>query len=294
MPPEEGGGLVRTSVPGRGPGSAAARPPRRRPGRRGRAMPPCSTDEAAQGRRHLAAIEGLGPFGAKAFERLGELGEADQVALAQRPPVRRVELPRPGQAVVDRRQDLEDVGLLGVDRGALAGERDAGADQVGERQPSRSARAPARGRPPCPARRRRRGRRRTSAPSRRRSGPGPGRARRSARSRRGPGRRRRSRSARSRRRRSWTIMKPPAPKPVSGLSAAKEASTAATAASTALPPPRRIEAPASAVAGGRRRRRPSCGQGRASRGGTRARRCRARRARRSGRRAAGVPRLWSG
>ena len=33
-------------------------------------------------------------------------------------------------------------------------------------------------------------------------------------------------------------MKPPAPNPVSGLSTAKEASTAQTAASTALPPSR--------------------------------------------------------
>ena len=44
-------------------------------------------------------------------------------------------------------------------------------------------------------------------------------------------------------------MKPPAPKPVSGLSTAKEASTAQTAASTALPPSRRTSAPASAVSG---------------------------------------------
>src|SRR3954452_11891267 len=44
-------------------------------------------------------------------------------------------------------------------------------------------------------------------------------------------------------------MKPPAPKPVSGLSAAKEASTAQTAASTALPPSRSTPAPASAVSG---------------------------------------------
>src|SRR5690348_7692763 len=44
-------------------------------------------------------------------------------------------------------------------------------------------------------------------------------------------------------------MKPPAPKPVSGLSAANEVRTAQTAASTALPPSRRIAAPASAVSG---------------------------------------------
>ena len=44
-------------------------------------------------------------------------------------------------------------------------------------------------------------------------------------------------------------MNPPAPNPVSGLSTAKEASTAQTAASTALPPSRRTCAPASAVSG---------------------------------------------
>src|SRR3954453_5653487 len=48
---------------------------------------------------------------------------------------------------------------------------------------------------------------------------------------------------------SWTIMWPPAPNPVSGLSTANEASTAQTAASTALPPSRRTPAPASAVSG---------------------------------------------
>src|SRR3954447_24037054 len=44
-------------------------------------------------------------------------------------------------------------------------------------------------------------------------------------------------------------MWPPAPNPVSGLSAANDASTAQTAASTALPPSRRASAPASAVSG---------------------------------------------
>src|SRR5207247_1484461 len=44
-------------------------------------------------------------------------------------------------------------------------------------------------------------------------------------------------------------MKPPAPGPVSGDSAANDISTAATAASTALPPLRSTAAPASAVIG---------------------------------------------
>src|SRR5919197_3841207 len=44
-------------------------------------------------------------------------------------------------------------------------------------------------------------------------------------------------------------MKPPAPRPVSGLSVANEVRTAATAASTAFPPSRSTLAPASAVSG---------------------------------------------
>ena len=44
-------------------------------------------------------------------------------------------------------------------------------------------------------------------------------------------------------------MKPPAPRPVSGLSVTNDVSTAATAASTAFPPSRRTSAPASAVSG---------------------------------------------
>ena len=51
----------------------------------------------------------------------------------QRPPAGRVELARARQPLVDRGEDVEDVGLLGVDRRPLAGQPDAGADQVGER-----------------------------------------------------------------------------------------------------------------------------------------------------------------
>ncbi len=47
----------------------------------------------------------------------------------------------------------------------------------------------------------------------------------------------------------WTSMKPPAPGPVSGLSATQEVKPAAIQASTALPPSARILAPASAVSG---------------------------------------------
>jgi hypothetical protein len=48
---------------------------------------------------------------------------------------------------------------------------------------------------------------------------------------------------------SWTIMNPPAPKPVSWLSQTNDVSTAQIAASTALPPSRSTCAPASAVSG---------------------------------------------
>jgi hypothetical protein len=47
----------------------------------------------------------------------------------------------------------------------------------------------------------------------------------------------------------WTSMKPPAPGPVSGLSATQETKAAATQASTAFPPSARIRAPAAAVSG---------------------------------------------
>ena len=61
--------------------------------------------------------------------------------------------------------------------------------------------------------------------------------RRLARAARAPARRRRSRSSRVVRSRArWTSMKPPAPGPVSGLSATQEAKAAATQASTAFPP----------------------------------------------------------
>ena len=159
-------------------------------------------DELAQRRGDLAAVERLGAFRAEAFQRLRQLREAELVALPQRPPARRVELARPLEPRVDRGQDVEDVGLLGVDRRALAGEPHGRADQVGERhraeppqrllEPRGGARAP----------RRRRARRRTSARSPRRSGPGPGPARRCARPRRPRAPRRRSRSGSSLGRRS--------------------------------------------------------------------------------------------
>ena len=96
---------------------------------------------AGQRRRDLAATERLGALGAEALQRLGQFGEAEDVALAERPSLGRVELARPRQPLVDRPEDLEDVGLLGVDRRALAGEPHAGPDQLAQR---RGAEAPQR------------------------------------------------------------------------------------------------------------------------------------------------------
>jgi hypothetical protein len=87
----------------------------------------------AQRRCDLATAEGLGALGSEAFERLGQLAEAEDIALAQGAAGRGVKLPRPLQPGVDRREDVEDVGLLGVDRRALPGELDRWLDQLGQR-----------------------------------------------------------------------------------------------------------------------------------------------------------------
>ena len=87
----------------------------------------------AQRRRDLAAAEGLGALGAEALQRLGQLGEAEDLALAQSAAGRRVELAGALEPGVDRFEDVEDVGLLGVDRRPLAGEAHARLDQLGER-----------------------------------------------------------------------------------------------------------------------------------------------------------------
>ena len=104
MPPEDGGGLVSTSVPRK-------RGDDRRPldrlvggevaGPEGAAV---GDDEVADRRRDLAAVERLRPLGAEAFERLGELREGEALALAQARAARRVELARPRQSLVDRRR----------------------------------------------------------------------------------------------------------------------------------------------------------------------------------------------
>ena len=80
----------------------------------------------AQRRRDLAAAEGLSALGAEAFQRLGQLGEAEDAHPRAGSPVGRVELARALQPRVDRLEDVEDVGLLGVDRRPLAGEPNPG------------------------------------------------------------------------------------------------------------------------------------------------------------------------
>ena len=112
--------------------------------------------ELADRRGDVASVEGLGAFRAEAFEGVGELREAELVTLAQRPAAGRIELAGALQPGVDRGEDVEDVGLLGVDRRALAGQPDPGPDQVSEAdraetvqrllEPGGGARDPARGR----------------------------------------------------------------------------------------------------------------------------------------------------
>ncbi len=139
MPPEDGGGLVSTSAPRKG---IADRRSRNRliggevPGPESAAV---GEHVLREGGRDLAPVERLGPLGSESFERLGELREAELVALAQRPAAGRIQLPRALEAAVDRREDVEDVGLLGVDRSPIPGEPDRRLDQVAERRPAEPA-----------------------------------------------------------------------------------------------------------------------------------------------------------
>ena len=73
--------------------------------------------------RRLAAVERLRALGAEPLERVAELGEAERVALAEQVALRRVDLARLLVVGEDRREDREEVGLLGVEIDALAGER---------------------------------------------------------------------------------------------------------------------------------------------------------------------------
>ena len=106
---------------GRRPGSARARSPRRRRGRRPRACRPARR-RIGDRRRDLASVERLRPLGAEPFELLRQLRKSETSRPRAAVPARRVELAGPLEPAVDRGEDVEDVGLLGVDRRPLAGE----------------------------------------------------------------------------------------------------------------------------------------------------------------------------
>ena len=150
VPPDEGGGLVSTSAPRKGTRIGAARDRLVGGEVRGPERAAVLDHELGERRRDLAAVERLGPLGAEPFQRLGQLREAEHVAFAQRPAPGRVELPGALEPGVDRGEDVEDVGLLGVDRRPLAGQPDRRADELAERHRAEAARARARARPRCP------------------------------------------------------------------------------------------------------------------------------------------------
>ena len=160
-------------------------------------VPPRSQTKSATALADLAAVEGLRrPRRRSARAPLARSGKRNVSPSPQDPalPARRAPALL-GSAGVDRRQDLEDVGLLAVDRGALAGVADRRRRPAPPAASSRSAPAPA-ARPAAVP-----GTPQEAAPTlktcgvRRRSGRRPGPAPRRARLPRGPGRRRRSRSA---------------------------------------------------------------------------------------------------
>ena len=161
---------------------------------------PAALGDAARRRLgDVAGVERRRALRAEALERVGQLGVAQHVALARdvvADPVLRARLrARRG----DRREQVEDVGLLRVDLDARARERRGRARRGRRAGPSRSAGAPRRSRPAC--RRRRTPRRRRGRPARRpRRTPRPRRAARAPTGRRPRrARRRRSRAAPARR-----------------------------------------------------------------------------------------------
>ena len=103
-------------------------------------------DEVADRGRDLAPIERARAFCAEPLERLRELREAEDVALAELDAAGGIELPRPLQAGVDRHQDVQDVGLLGVDGRPLPRQPRRPARELRERhraEPCSAASSPA-------------------------------------------------------------------------------------------------------------------------------------------------------
>ena len=86
-------------------------------------------DEVGDRAAELALVEGLGSLGRQHLQPARQVCEPEGLALAQDPALGRVDRPALGQPRVDRLEDAQHVGLLAVDRGALAGVTDRRADQ---------------------------------------------------------------------------------------------------------------------------------------------------------------------
>ena len=254
MPPDDGGGFEITSCSRY---ADANRPAPDDPVRREivrRQLPAACGDGPGGLARQVAAVEDVGALGGDARQRLAEVGQPQHVArlhAATRRHGCRGAFP-PARAGGSGRGSR-----AGAPAAARARRPPAPArSRAGAAPPRAGCRTPRgrpRGRPPPRARRRRppRSGRPGSSRCRRRS-----RRRSHASRRRGPAGRpspgvatKKSAIRGGRPSPGRTSAKPPAPGPVSGLSATQPANAAATQASTALPPSASIRAPASAVRG---------------------------------------------
>ena len=198
----------------------------------------------------VAGVERRGALVAEALDRVAQRRVAPDVADVQQRAGRRVDGLALGRRAQDPLEQVDDLGLLGVDGDAVARERGRRAPRGRPAAPSPSGASPRRSRPGCRTSRRRRPRRGRSASRRRRSRP------RRARAARDPAGRGRSRA---RRRRSPAAPAPRRARPRAcsrprraRSAAARPPTTSASprhAASTALPPARSTSAPACAVSG---------------------------------------------
>jgi hypothetical protein len=84
--------------------------------------PPRALSHSTIRRRDVAAVERLGAFRAEALDRVAELRLVERLALAQRAAGGGEHGADLGRGEQDRLEDRCDVGLLGVDRHAVAGE----------------------------------------------------------------------------------------------------------------------------------------------------------------------------
>ena len=143
IPPALGGGFVTTVWPAVGDLHGRARDRLVRGQVGGGQQPAALGDPGAHRGRQVAGVERRRPLRTQPLERVGERRIAVHVADARRPPGRHEVRPRLGGRGRDRRQDLEQVGLLDVDhhaapRGLRGGRRRALARDI---RPNRSAAA---------------------------------------------------------------------------------------------------------------------------------------------------------